>query len=121
MENKVIATVIVLASVLTVGTLTTIYTQQAFAVIRPNPTPGSPAGGLCLTGPVCGGNAGNGGLGGNGGTCTTSGCVRNGESAFGGTGGNSNGAQGQNGGNGGVGANGGNGGVGANGGNGANG
>jgi len=114
MVNKIMAATIGLA--LTVSVLTTIYSQEAFALIPPRP--GSPAGGPCVSGPVCGGNAGNAGIGGNGGTCTSTNhnCVQNGEPAGGGNGGSANGGQGQNGGSGGVGCNGGsgcNGGIGA--------
>ena len=86
MENKVIAMVTTLGLVLTVGVLTTIYSQQAFAVTT-----------HCQTGPVCGGYGGNAGTGGNGGTCTNNNCNANGGSGNGGNGGNSNGGQGENG------------------------
>ena len=59
-----------LGLVLTVGVLTTIYSQQAFAVTT-----------HCETGPVCGGYGGNAGTGGNGGTCTNNNCNANGGKA----------------------------------------
>lgn len=94
-----------LGLVLTVGALATIYSQQAFALVPP---PGT----HCISGPVCGGNAGNGGIGVSGGVCTTPNCHASGASANGGSGGAANGGQGGNAGNGGIGENGGNGGIG---------
>ena len=58
MNNKVFVMVATLGLVLTVGVLTTIYSQQAFAQKS-----------HCTIGPVCGGNGGNGGIGVPGGRC----------------------------------------------------
>jgi hypothetical protein len=82
--NTVFVMVATLGLVLSIGILTTIHSQQAFALTRTH-------------------------TGINGGMCTTNNCNANGGSGNGGNGGNSNGGQGGNGGNGGSGMNGGNG------------
>ena len=96
MENKVIG-MVTLGLVLTVGILTTIYSEQAFAAVNYGVNAG------------IGGNGGNGGKGVNeggvGGICTTSNCIANGKNATGGNGRDSE--------NGGIGTNGASGGIGA--------